>query len=377
MPSDPNRAAEAPIALATQCFAPDFGGIEIMMTGLADAVAASGRAIEVFADHIRRRDAGELARPYPIRRFGSIRPLRRWMKRRALAERARFGFAGVLADSWKSVAAIPAGVGPIAVTVYGNEIPVDPDGPRARRVRKALSRARTVIAISQFTAEMTRRVVASAATNIVIVNPPLEPQEIAGPAALAAVNARIAGRAPVVSTLSRLEPRKGVDTVLAALPRLRERFPRMVYLVGGEGDDLPRLRGLAAELGVEAQVEFLGRLPDGQAKAALFERSDVFAMPVRRVGASVEGFGIVYAEAAWRGVPSLAGAEGGASDAVLDGKTGFVRRGDDAEAVQETLTTLLADDGLRARMGEAARRRAREEFAWTHALPRYLAALGL
>ena len=377
MPSDPNRAAEAPIALATQCFAPDFGGIEIMMTGLADAVAASGRAIEVFADHIRRRDAGELARPYPIRRFGSIRPLRRWMKRRALAERARFGFAGVLADSWKSVAAIPDGVGPIAVTVYGNEIPVDPDGPRARRVRKALSRARTVIAISQFTAEMTRRVVASAATNIVIVNPPLEPQEIAGPAALAAVNARIAGRAPVVSTLSRLEPRKGVDTVLAALPRLRERFPRLVYLVGGEGDDLPRLRGLAAELGVEAQVEFLGRLPDGQAKAALFERSDVFAMPVRRVGASVEGFGIVYAEAAWRGVPSLAGAEGGASDAVLDGKTGFVRRGDDAEAVQETLTTLLADDGLRARMGEAARRRAREEFAWTHALPRYLAALGL
>ena len=377
MPSDPNRAAEAPIALATQCFAPDFGGIEIMMTGLADAVAASGRAIEVFADHIRRRDAGELARPYPIRRFGSIRPLRRWMKRRALAERARFGFAGVLADSWKSVAAIPDGVGPIAVTVYGNEIPVDPDGPRARRVRAALSRARTVIAISQFTAEMTRRVVASAATNIVIVNPPLEPQEIAGPAALAAVDARIAGRTPVVSTLSRLEPRKGVDTVLAALPRLRERFPRMVYLVGGEGDDLPRLRGLAAELGVEAQVEFLGRLPDGQAKAALFERSDVFAMPVRRVGASVEGFGIVYAEAAWRGVPSLAGAEGGASDAVLDGKTGFVRRGDDAEAVQETLTTLLADDGLRARMGEAARRRAREEFAWTHALPRYLAALGL
>jgi phosphatidylinositol alpha-1,6-mannosyltransferase len=365
------------IALATQCFGPDFGGIEVLMTGLADALAASGREVEVFADHIHRRDADELARPYPIRRFGSIRPVRRWMKRRAVAERVGPGVAGVFADSWKSIAAIPAGVGPIAVFAYGNEIPQDIDGGRARSVRAALTRARTVIAISQFTAEMTRRVVASAPTNIVVVNPPLEPQEIAGAAALAAVDARIAGRAPVVSTLSRLEPRKGVDMVLAALPRLRERFPRMVYLVGGVGDDLPRLRGLAAELGVEAQVEFLGRLPDGQAKAALFERSDVFAMPVRRVGASVEGFGIVYAEAAWRGVPSLAGAEGGASDAVLDGKTGLVRRGDDAEAVQSALTMLLADDGLRARMGEAARRRAREELAWTHALPRYLAALGL
>ncbi len=377
MPSDRNSAATGPLALATQCFGPDFGGIEVLMTGLADALAASGREIEVFADRIHRRDAGELARPYPIRRFGSIRPVRRWMKRRAVAQRAEPGFAGVFADSWKSIAAIPSGAGPIAVFAYGNEIPQDIDGARARRVRAALSRARTVIAISQFTAEMTQRVVAPAPTNIVIVNPPLEPQEVAGAAALATVDARIAGRGPVVSTLSRLEPRKGVDMVLAALARLRERFPRIVYLVGGGGGDLPRLRRLAATHGVEAQVEFLGRLPDGKVKAALFERSDVFAMPVRRVGASVEGFGIVYAEAAWRGVPSLAGAEGGASDAVLDGKTGLVRRGDDAEAVLAALTTLLSDDGLRARMGEAARRRAREELAWTHALPRYLAALGL
>jgi len=377
MPSDRDGAAIGPLALATQCFAPDFGGVEVLMTGLADAVAASGRAVEVFADHIHRRDASELARPYPIRRFGSIRPLRRWMKRRALAERAEPGFAGVFADSWKSVAAIPAGVGPIAVFAHGNEIPEDIDGERARRVRAALSRAQTVIAISQFTAEMTRRIVAPASTNIVVVNPPLEPQDAADAAALAAIDARIAGRTPVVSSLSRLEPRKGVDMVLATLPRLRERFPGIVYLVGGDGDDLPRLRRLAAAHGVEAQVEFLGRLPDGQAKAALFERSDVFAMPVRRVGASVEGFGIVYAEAAWRGVPSLAGAEGGAADAVLDGQTGLVRRGDDPEAVLAALTTLLADDGLRARLGKAARRRAREELAWSHALPRYLAALGL
>jgi phosphatidylinositol alpha-1,6-mannosyltransferase len=240
-----------------------------------------------------------------------------------------------------------------------------------------LRRARTVVAISQFTAEMTRSVLGSRPTEIVVVNPPMPSQEIADAAALAAIDARIAGRAPVVSTLSRLEPRKGVDTVLAVLPRLRERFPHIVYLVGGDGDDQKRLRRLASDYGVEGQVEFLGRLPDGRAKAALFERSDVFAMPVRRVGASVEGFGIVYAEAAWRGVPSLAGAEGGASDAVLDGKTGLVRRGDDVEAVLEALTSLLADDALRARLGEAARQRAREELAWAHALPRYLAALGL
>lgn len=365
------------IALATQCFGPDFGGIEILMTGLADALTANGRELEVFADHIRRRDAADFIRPYPIRRFGSVRPVRRWLKRRALAAYAKPGLAGIFADSWKSVAAIPADVGPIAVLAHGNEIPQDFEGARARHVRAALGRARTIIASSQFTAEMVRRVLRSAPVTIVVVNPPLPLQQIAGSAALAALDARIAGRRPVVSTLSRLEPRKGVDTMLALLPHLRDRFPGIVYLVGGGGGDLPRLRELAATLDVEAQVEFLGRLPDEQAKAALYERSDVFAMPVRRVNASVEGFGIVYAEAAWRGVPSLAGAEGGAADAVLDGKTGFVRRGDDQQAVLTALTTLLADDGLRAQMGEAARRRACQELAWSSALPRYLAALGL
>jgi phosphatidyl-myo-inositol dimannoside synthase len=365
------------IALATQCFGPDFGGIEILMTGLADALAASGCETEVFADRIRRQDPVDFARPYPIRRFGSVRPLRRWLKRRALAAAAGPRLAGVFADSWKSVAAIPAGVGPIAVLAHGNEIPQELEGARARQVRAALGRARTVVASSQFTAEMVRRVLGSTPCEVVVVNPPLPPQQVAGAAALAALDARIAGRSPVVSTLSRLEPRKGVDTMLAVLPQLRQRFPRVVYLVGGGGSDLPRLRERAAALGVEAQVEFLGRLPDEQAKAALYERSDVFAMPVRRVDASVEGFGIVYAEAAWRGVPSLAGAEGGAADAVLDGKTGFVRPGDDQPAVLEALTALLADERLRAGMGEAARRRACQDLAWPNALPRYLAALGL
>ncbi|MGD1037212.1 MAG: hypothetical protein ABR878_08440 [Roseiarcus sp.] len=50
---------------------------------------------------------------------------------------------------------------------------------------------------------------------------------------------------------------------------------------------------LKAKIALEALRE--------QAKAALFQRSQVFAMPVRRVGDSLEGFGIVYAEAIWRG----------------------------------------------------------------------------
>jgi phosphatidylinositol alpha-1,6-mannosyltransferase len=60
-------------------------------------------------------------------------------------------------------------------------------------------------------------------------------------------------------------------------------------------------------------VNYLG-LVDEASKAALLAEADIFAMPTRREGASIEGFGIVYLEAAWHGCPSLAGRDGGAEE---------------------------------------------------------------
>ena len=348
------------------------------MTNLADELARRGHVVDVFADRIRRVGALELARPYSIHRFGFWRPVRRIMKRRALqTAAAETPFAGIFTDSWKSVAAIPEGTGPIAVLAHGNELPRDIASEKASRVRQALSRARTVIASSRFTADLARRLIPDSGTDIVVINPPLNPQEAACAPALERIGAAIAGRSPVISTLGRLEPRKGVDMVLGVLPRLRQRFPDIVYLVAGVGDDLPRLRKIAAERGVENCVVFLGPLADEQEKAAFFERSDVFAMPVRRVAESVEGFGIVYAEAALRGVPSVAGVEGGAADVVFDSQTGLLCRGDDEGEVYAALNRLLGDEALRRQLGAAARQHALTNLTWDSALPRYLAALGL
>ena len=123
---------------------------------------------------------------------------------------------------------------------------------------------------------------------------------------------------------------------------------------------------------MQAHVRFLGFVPEAL-KPALYGAVDVFAMPVRRDGDSVEGFGIVYMEAAYYGVPSLAGCEGGAVDAVLDMQTGLIVDGLDTVAVTAQLHRLLMDDGLRQRLGAAARQRAREEFSWSHAIKSYIA----
>jgi phosphatidylinositol alpha-1,6-mannosyltransferase len=363
------------IAIATQCFSPDLGGIEILMTGLADHLALAGLDIEVFADHVRSKEAPEFQRPYPIHRFGSIRPFRRWMKRRALVQAGlREGVSAIFADSWKSVAAAPDNSS-IAVLAHGTEFPPGASPGKARRINAALRRARSIIASSHYTAGLVANFMVGVEAPVLVINPPIPPLPAAEPEALARIDAAIAGRGPVLATLARLEPRKGVDAVMRALPSLRKQHPGLVYLVGGAGADLTRLQSLAAELGVADGVVFLGQVTDPQTKAALLTRSDVYAMPSRRVGNSVEGFGISYVEAAWYGVPSLAGEDGGSADAVHDGKTGLLCDGADDAEVLSKLTRLLDDEALRRNFGAAAADLART-LTWPAALPRYLQAIG-
>ena len=365
------------IVLATQCFGPDVGGIEMLMTGLADHLSLSGFDVEVFADHVRARGIGELSRPYPIHRFGAIRPLRRLMKRRAIARAERNGgIFGLFADSWKSLAAVPATSAPIAVLAHGTEFPLDPSPEKARRINAALRRARSIVASSHYTAGLVANFMLGVTAEIFVINPPIPPLPEPPREACAEIDAAIAGRGPVIATLARLEPRKGVDAVLRALPALRRRHPRLVYLVAGSGADLARLQALAVQLRIDDCVVFLGQVSDPRIKAALLTRSDLYAMPSRRVGNSVEGFGISYGEAAWFGVPSVAGGDGGAGDAVVDEVTGLICDGGDNQSVLGALTRLLDDEGLRKRLGAAAADLARAKLTWSASLPRYLSAIG-
>lgn len=366
------------IAIATQCFGPDIGGIESLMTALADQVAQSGRKVGVYADRIRTSGAHELSRSYPIHRFNHLRPIRRWMKHRAITQLAQHErIVGVFADSWKSVAAVPAGVGPIAALAHGTEFPLISTGRKGERIRRAFARTQTIVASSHFAASLVEPYLENSAAKVVVVNPPVAALPVAEPAALERMGAVIAGRHPVIMTLARLEPRKGIDMVIKAIRRLKTRHPNLVYLVAGSGPDLERLVRLAEETGASDSVAFLGPVTDLQVKAALLTSSDVHAMPSRRVGTSVEGFGISYVEAGWYGVPSIAGDDGGARDAVADMETGILCNGDDEDDVYLALARLLDDEALRRAYGQAAADAARRRFNWRDALPRYLAALDL
>jgi phosphatidylinositol alpha-1,6-mannosyltransferase len=174
------------------------------------------------------------------------------------------------------------------------------------------------------------------------------------------------GDRPTVVCVSRLVPRKGQDTLIRAWPAVRDRIPGAALLVVGRGRDLPRLRRLAAQRGLERDVVFTDGVPWAELPAH-YAAGHVFAMPcrTRRGGMDVEGLGIVYLEASAIGLPVVAGDSGGAPDAVVEGETGWVVPGRSVTAVAARVSALLADPAAARAAGEKGRAWVEREWRWS------------
>ncbi|MCY4666192.1 MAG: glycosyltransferase family 4 protein [Acidimicrobiaceae bacterium] len=168
---------------------------------------------------------------------------------------------------------------------------------------------------------------------------------------------------PTVVSVSRLVPRKGMDTLIRAASLLAGVHNDLQVVIAGKGRDRRRLTRLAAGLG--APVQLRGRLSDDDL-TLLYGCADVFAMLCRTRwrGLEQEGFGIVFLEAAAAGVPQVAGRSGGAHEAVADGATGIVLDPTTPESAAAAIGALLDDPGRRKEMGDAARRRAETGFSY-------------
>ncbi len=159
-----------------------------------------------------------------------------------------------------------------------------------------------------------------------------------------------------VGRLSELERYKGFDEVLEVLPLLARFRPEIVYLVAGEGPDLPRLREKATALGVADRVRFLGFVPESR-KPDYFRLADAYVMPSRG-----EGFGIVFLEALACGVPVMGSSADGSREALLGGELGvLVDPSSQTEIIEGIRSALRTPKGVPKGLGhfswEAYRRR--------------------
>ena len=269
--------------------------------------------------------------------------------------------------------ALPAGLigprldHPYAVIVHGAEAAIPARLPGARRLlRRVLDGAAGVIAAGGYAARECERAVGRPLPTF-LIPPGVDVGRFRPQTAAERVEARrrlgLRVEAPTVVSVSRLVPRKGMDTLVRSAALLSADREDLQVVIAGRGRDRRRLTRLAARAG--APVRLAGRLGDADL-AALYGCADVFAMLCRTRwrGLEQEGFGIVFLEAAAAGVSQVAGRSGGAHEAVVDGETGIVLDPATPRSAAEAIGALLDDPARRAEMGAAARRRAEAGFSY-------------
>jgi L-malate glycosyltransferase len=184
-----------------------------------------------------------------------------------------------------------------------------------------------------------------------------------GPAAERPAPASQPTPTPTLVHVSNFRPLKRVDDVVRIFARVRADRPARLRLVG-DGPERPGIEAQLHDLGLTADVEFLGERID---LPAVLRDAALFLLP-----SETESFGLAALEAMACGLPVVASAVGGLPEVVVDGETGFLRPVGDVDAMAACALRLLHDEPLRRRMATAARRRTESQFRIEPAVDRYL-----
>jgi glycosyltransferase involved in cell wall biosynthesis len=159
--------------------------------------------------------------------------------------------------------------------------------------------------------------------------------------------------------LGGLKPRKNVGLLLDVFRNVvAEMGDRVRLLVAGSGGEEKALRRKARELDIADQVVFTGYVPEAD-KVRFYNLADVYVLP-----SSLEGFGMTAGEAMSCGKPVVATAVGSLPEVVADGETGFLAPLDDRRRFAGQVVTLLRNEPLARKFGEAGRQRVEALFRW-------------
>lgn len=170
----------------------------------------------------------------------------------------------------------------------------------------------------------------------------------------------------VLLFVGRIEPLKGIDTLMKAVALLREQGLNVcLSIIGGDPDINPevqttemlRLKAIREEIGLSDQVAFLGK----RAQDTLpyyYSAAEAVVVP-----SHYESFGMVALEAMACGTPVVASQVGGLAFLVKDGETGYTVPVNKPDLLAEKLSLLLSDSDLRQKMGQKAYKEA-QSYSW-------------
>ncbi len=361
-----------PLAVLTHEFYPYRGGIAVYVEETARAAAAMGHPVKVWAPDQPKLRAKSW--PFALEAV-AMRGTMDWGCRLALA-RAVGAARSELARSvvWlpepgalltamymHALGRLPAKK--LVLTLHGSEILRFAGRPHRRRLfQKLVDRAQRIGVVSEFNHGLLQKHFRVSPEKIVVVSGALRTDF---PELMPSPPKKVPTSPLVLLTVGRVHPRKGQHCVLEALAQMKPRPQSAVeYRIAGpvvKPEYQAKLESLAKKSGVA--VKFLGNIPDAELPG-LYAQSDIFVMTPVPHGPSIEGFGLVYLEAAAAGLPVIAHRTGGVAEAVRDGVTGLVVEPDDRAGLAAAIRALAEDPKKRGQLADAGRVRVRE-LSWT------------
>jgi glycosyltransferase involved in cell wall biosynthesis len=232
--------------------------------------------------------------------------------------------------------------------------------------RRCLQKAERIVVHTQFVLGQVEALVPAARDRVRIIPAGLDLTRFApGDPVAARQRFAIPQEGSLVVTVRRLVRRMGIDLLIRAAARLRDRGADFHIAIGGAGPERAALESLRDDLGLRGHVTFLGRVPE-EKLPELLRAADVIVVPSR----SMEGFGMSTVEGLACGKPVVT-TDTGASPEIVGPIDASLLVPADAEVLGDRLESLLLDPARRRQLGMKGREYVSERFSW----PTVVAAL--
>ena len=353
--------------IITRSFPPSVGGMQNLMWGLVKSLSKIN-LIKVFADYETNHEEFDNSVSFTINRVGGPKLIRKFRKTYLINEyiKKNNNIDCIISDHWKSLENIKTSKKKICL-IHSKEINHDLGTRLNKRVLNVLNNTDVIVSNSNFT----KKLAIEKGVNenlIIVINPGIDPIKEIEKKYLEKAEELLKNKTPRLITVARLDKRKNHAKVIMALRNLKEKFPKIIYTCIGNGEEHENIRKLTRQLFLDDQILFLKDIPQGL-KNSLISKSDVLVMPSIIHKKSVEGFGIVFIEAAQYGVASIGGKDGGASDAIIHEKTGLICDGNNLDDVYSAIENILENKKYKI-LGENAKIHS-SNFNWSNIIEKY------
>ncbi|MFY9493279.1 MAG: glycosyltransferase family 4 protein [Minisyncoccia bacterium] len=158
---------------------------------------------------------------------------------------------------------------------------------------------------------------------------------------------------PYILSVGTLKKRKGYEYSIETFARISKQFPELKYVIVGKGPEKDNLKYQMSNLKIENKVVFFDKVEE-DFLIALYHAAELFILLPQDDGKDIEGFGLVFLEAAVYGLPIIATLNTSAEDAVKNGINGFLVPTNDGKKAAEAILSIIGDIGLKEKLSRAS-----------------------